>query len=162
MWSSEEKGLIVSTSVIANAPVAFEIVDDLLTKTGNSMAENDFDSFAECIALPYVVETFEGELRVTNLDMMRRMFDHNVAYYRQTGIRRIERRCTMAEYQRHDHIACTYETMLIDAEDQMVRAPYVAYCMLRNIEGVWLATHAQYAISDSSDHCSALVMTLKG
>lgn len=161
MFHSEQQGLTFSTSPLPNAPQAFDIVNEMLSKTGQAISERNFELFAECIALPSVVETFEGVLHVRNMDMMRRMFDRNVAFYHEARVHRIERNCTTAEYLRPDQIACTYETTVSHSKKAVKRAPYTAYCMLQNFDGAWLVTHAQYAISDSAEHCNALVLTLR-
>ncbi|EBA09317.1 hypothetical protein [Sagittula stellata] len=138
-------------------PPAEIIVEDLLERTGLAIADRCFERFAECVCLPFVVETFEGRLRIETEASMRDWFNRNVDFYDIIGVTDMQRFCISASYRSDTMIVSAYESRLVQHGHRLEREPYMVYTEIRLVAGRWGVWFAQYAIADSDVHNRVLV-----
>ena len=135
---------------------AQDISEHLLERTGEAMLAGDFDSFAACFALPYEVETVDGNRLIETRDSLHLTFDNVHAHLLKQQVTLMARHCVSASFRGPDEVAATHETRLI-SRDILVQEPYPAFSILRKqADDAWRITYTSYVIVDSSDLNAAL------
>ncbi|MCC1493096.1 hypothetical protein [Cognatishimia sp. F0-27] len=136
---------------------ARDIVETLLERTTRSLMTGDFDLFADCIWLPYSVETFAGKRAVETREMLAELFDFSRRFYRMSGVTQIVRHCVQAEELRDALIVSTYETRLIQYGSFLPREPFTTFVEIACRDTIWRVQRGQYAIADSPAHNKVLL-----
>ena len=148
---------LVSALVMTEIIPPKEVSQYLLEQTGDAIMAGDFDTYLECIYLPYVMETFHGRQAVETPDGARRVFDALRTYLKSRGVTQMVRHCSEACYQDDGTIASTHETRLLTENNILAQTPYLTLATLCSENGRWKVCSMQYAIEDSPRHNMALL-----
>ena len=127
---------------------ANEIANALLDRTGNAMESGDFDAFAECFALPLVMETFQGTWTVHNRQELAETFQAVRNFRRKNCVVEVIRENISADYRDDTTIAATHVARMFQERNILFGRPYPAYSMIRKRPEGWQIQLCQYAIED--------------
>ena len=145
----------VDTTPRNRVPGALDIVEQFVIATGSAVMERDFQSFAECFALPLSVTTLGGDRTVLDLEELRSSFAKVGEHYRFQGVERMERTCLSATFIDDCTIQCVHETRLY-RQNKLVQQPFQVRSVLRCIDGEWKICDTDYSIEDSLRYTRAL------
>lgn len=135
---------------------ASEIAERLMHRTGAAIMSGAFDTFAECFALPYHIETVQGAQVMSSREDLYRTFVDVRGHMTRKGVTLMSRSSIAAEYRGKDQIAATHETRLM-RDDELVQEPYPAFSVIkRDQDGVWRIHATSYMIPDSPGLNTAL------
>lgn len=133
------------------------VSQDLLDRTGRGLMTGEAALYLECFQLPLTIATFEGQSRITTQDDLLTIFSATRAYLVRAGVTDLVRHCLHASFANPDTIKATHESRYLSG-NRLVQRPAVAFSMLRRIDGVWLVSDSQYAISDAPGLVAAVTL----
>ena len=136
---------------------AREITQYLLDKTGRAFLTGDFDAFQSSIALPYKLETFDGQSQVKTVEELHKLFQAVRAHHRNTNVTDMARHVVEAVFKDENTLVATYETRLLNGT-RLTQEPYPAFAVVIREDGQWKAKNMSFAIEDSPEH-NALLMS---
>jgi hypothetical protein len=123
---------------------AMEIHNDLLDRTRAAYMAGDFDAFHACFALPFSIETFEGQRFVETREQHRAVFDGVSAMLRDMGVIDMYRRTVEAAFIAPDKIDTTFLSQYI-LPGYKVSEEIVGNSILEWIDGAWKVRNSRYA-----------------
>ena len=135
---------------------AREVTEDLLARSQTAFLTDDFSEFADCMGLPYRIETFDGHRLLDTRDQLQDLFLAVRAHHRKTGVTDMDRHVVEAEFQDPATIATTFETRLLNG-NVLTQKPYPVFSIIKLINGKWQVTNMSFAIDDNDDHNAALL-----
>jgi len=135
---------------------ARQISEDLLERSGASLVQGDFETFADCFLLPQDMETFEGRRSIETRDQMREIFEAVRQFHQRSGVTELVRHCVEAEFRTEDIVEATHESRLV-AGERLIQRPYPVFSVLKRVDGVWRVASSQYAIVDAPGLNQALI-----
>lgn len=136
--------------------VAEDIAEELLYRTGRIYLTGNLEHGIDYFEFPHSIETQDGNRVVETVDDFRTVFEAVRRYFKENGITDVVRTVVSAEFIERNLIGSTHVTRLM-REDQLFRAPYPAYSLLRQSGGTWRIAHSVFAIVDSPEHNAALL-----
>lgn len=137
---------------------AHEVSEYLLKVTGDSMMNNDFDTFSSAFHLPHTITTFEATSVLRTLKDMRRVFCNVRAHYIRIGVTQLVRYSVAATFKTPDRVEATHVAHLMNGARQLAE-PSSVFSVLERIERRWQITSSQYAIADLKGHSRALIIS---
>lgn len=111
--------------------------------------------FADCFALPQEMDTFHGRRMMHCRADLIETFEAVVAHFRKRGVTDLARTIVAAEFADRETIHMTHVSRLLRGTE-LLQEPYPCFSIIRRIDGVWLLTFTQYAITDTPEHNTAL------
>lgn len=135
---------------------ASEVVDDVLTQTGQALIDDEFETFVAYFDLPQVIETFEGPQNVETAEDLKVLFLSVRAFHKSNGVNRLVRSCREAVYTDENHIEGIFDALLFNG-NALVQSMPSTFVMLNRRENVWKITYNMYGVNDESGFGSALI-----
>jgi hypothetical protein len=142
---------------VLDKQAAGRVSQDLLDVTGQAYLDGNAEAFVPHFDLPFLVETFEGEVTFETLQDMHAVFARMTHYYRTVRVIDIVRRCLSAESVSPDRILATHETRLVCVGNVLLNDPYTCLSELRRVDGVWKIGTQRYAMANAGKYSSALL-----
>lgn len=125
------------------------IYQDALNGISQAFRDADFDAYAAAIDLPYLVQTREATLLVTEVEDLRSTFMALVDGIRARGVRHYERVARAADYVARDRIAGWHHTHILGDEGHLLY-PHVSHHVIVRREGRWRFSEAVYDMLTAS------------
>lgn len=135
------------------------ITRDLLDRSGEAFITGDFGLFRDCIALPYVVETFEGKRTIQNAFELLKLFEAVRTHHLKTGVTHMARHVIVADFRTEDTIVATFETRLVNGTI-LTQDPYPTFAIIVRYDAGWRTNKMTFAIEDRPSHNAALMGSL--
>lgn len=136
---------------------ASDIVDESLTRTGNALMQDDFETFLAQFKLPHIVETFEGRQTVKTAEDLKTLFTSVRAFHKRQGIDRIVRSCRHAEYKTDTAIEGVYEALFFNG-NTLVQSLHSTFVVLtKSKKGRWEIDYNMYGVTEENGLGDALV-----
>lgn len=123
--------------------LAFRIYQAILDGSGDAVNLRDFDRFVPFFLIPSVLETFEGRRVIETPNAMRATFDKLQQILGDIGAVRMERVCTIAQFDGDNTIRGVHNTQLVDGVGTVLET-YSGMCTLRLIDGHWRTSVSQF------------------
>lgn len=123
--------------------IAFKIYQAILDGSGDAVNLRSFDRYHPFFQLPSVLETFEGRTMVETRETLKFTFDKIQDCLSEMGATRMERTCSVAQFNGSDTIRGMHDTRLLDSHDTVLEA-YSGMCTLRLIDGHWCVSVSQF------------------
>lgn len=127
----------------------------ILEKTGKALLSGDFETFAQCFALPHTIDTPDRKTTLKTLGALRLMLFKVVEDYRDRNTTDIIRFCEVAEFKNLTTIEATHISHVM-AGDHRVMEPYPGFSVIKYIDGRWQLTSTQYAVDNETNVGRAL------
>lgn len=131
---------------MTDSETARNIHQELLDRSGHAMMSVNFEAFAQCFAIPSVIETYEATGEITSMVDMRALFDRLVAERATQRVRDIVRRSTDAAFREDGTIVATHETRYIVEGNILLGPVHTALSVLRQEDGLWKVAFSQYTV----------------
>ncbi len=128
----------------ADQSAAEELVRLFLDKTGASILNGDFATYAACFHLPQRVETFDGIKLLETEDDLRAMYLIVRDWLVNKGATDLARDLLVAEFRGDDLIVGAYETRIMRGTE-LLADPYPNFSSLARIDGIWKIVDGTYA-----------------
>ena len=128
----------------ADHSAAEELVRQFLDKTGTSILNGDFATYAACFHLPQRVETFDGRKLLETESDLKAMHQSVHEWLVNMGATDLARDLLVAEFRGDDLIVGAYETRIMRGTE-LLADPYPNYGTLARIDGVWKIVDGTYA-----------------
>lgn len=137
-------------------PPASEIVDDVLSRTGQALIDGDFETFLPHFLLPQVIETFEGPKNVKTADDLKALFLSVRTFHKSQDVNRLVRSCRYAVYKDEDNIEGVFDALLFNGNELVHNMPSTFVMMTRH-DDVWKIIYNMYGVNDDDGFGRALI-----
>ena len=128
---------------------AKDVSQMLLEKTGKALLSGDFETFAQCFALPHTIDTPDRKTTLKTKSALSLMFFRVVADYRHRNITNIIRFCEVAEYKDLTTIEATHISYMMSGSQRVIE-PFPGFSVIKYIDGRWQRTDTQYAVDNET------------
>ncbi len=128
---------------------ATEIYQDLLDRICDAYFSGDFSAFKAAIQVPHVYKTEGQEQHIESYEQMQQAFDCFCDYLQGVGVTDFIRTCTGAMELGPNRILGGHTTELL-RNGARLREPYTVWATLELIDGNWMVTSSENAISDTA------------
>ncbi len=125
------------------------LIESFFKKTGDALVSGDFDSFAECFAIPHKMESFAGTIYVNSREDLEKLFFDVCHQLQRIGTEKIERRCLEVLEKTPEELLVTHESRYLIG-DQLLQEPVIAYSRVVLEDGVWKIADGMYAFDKDS------------
>lgn len=134
-------------------PVALH--DYLLEVTKPALLGGDERTFIERFDLPQTIGTFDGAQVLRTEDDVRRVLHGVRGYIMSHAVTDLERRCISAEFIEPGRMIATHVSRYI-AGAQLVGKDVISHSSLRCVDGFWMISDNQYAVTKAPQLSAAL------
>lgn len=134
------------------------VAQDILDRTGLGLMTGAADLYLECYLLPLTISTYEGQSHVETRADLSSIFAATRAYLLRAGVTDLVRSCLDASFSGPDTIKATHESRYLSGHRQ-VQQPVVGFSVLKRVNGVWLVSDCQYAITGAARLSGALTLS---
>lgn len=125
---------------------ARDIIELMLSKTGNAVLQNDFEAMSACFSVPFVHETPDTKIVVRTKEEHGIFFDKLIEGYRRKNVTEIIRICEDAQFVSPTMIRSLHVSHLMSG-DQRLENPMPTLATTELFETTWRITAAQYIAS---------------
>lgn len=138
--SQKEKPSIVSlmTKQDRADPSTTEVLQSYLDVVAQSLFDNDFDTYARHVQLPFVLITKASRMTVSEVSELRAGFESYLTFMKQVGLTRMQRIVIDTQKLESGMIAGKYRTTMLNGQKE-VMAPFQSMMILAPGENVWQA-----------------------
>ena len=126
---------------------ARSVAEDMLSRTGNALRDDDFGAYCACFILPQIVETYESQICIETPADLRAVFDKVRIGIAKSGATDVVRHVIQAQYRDPRTIGTTHETRLL-MRGHLIRPATPVYCELRLTKAGWKIANGSYAVPD--------------
>lgn len=140
---------------------ASEIVDDVLTQTGQALIDGDFETFSAYFEFPQIIETFEGPQTVKTAADLKVLFLSVRAFHKSQDVNRLVRSCRQASYKDEDNIEGVFDALLFNGNDLVKSIPSTFVMLIRRGD-LWKIRYNMYGVNDDDGFGKALIHAPKG
>ena len=93
-----------------------DVFQSYLDRVGQAIIEQDFETYAAHVHLPFVLVTRGGEMKVETVEELREGFDSYLDFFKQAGVRKMHRVVLNSASAGDDQISATYRTALLSGK----------------------------------------------
>lgn len=129
--------------------LALRIYQSILDGSGDAVNLGSFDRYLPFIQIPSVLETFEGRTSIDTAEALRAMFDQLLLDIQKIGATRMERSCTVAQFNGPKTIRGVHDSRLVDDAGRTIET-YTGMGTLNLIDGQWRVVLSQFVEEEVS------------
>jgi len=128
----------------ADHSAAEALAHAFLDKTGTSILNGDFQTYASCFHLPQRVETFDGLKLLETENDLKSVYESVHNWLLKMGATDFSRHILAAEFRGEDVLGVAYETRIM-RDTELLADPYPNYGRIARIDGTWKIVDGMYA-----------------
>ena len=135
--------------------VAREIAEGFLRRTGDALLSGHFEAFAECFAVPHVVEAPTGVVELETESDLREKFMAMHVHLRDSGVTMLDRQYVSHNWLTPTSFKFTHKSRIVSGAS-LIQKPFFTQSVVKRIDGVWLLIRSSYLVTDNPSHAAVL------